>query len=91
VYNTFATFGGDGCIVTWNKDNKAKYRASPKYDHSLTAGAFSDDGKLLAFAIGYDYASGHEGINMNLNSTKLVLRTPSILTEVSKPKQASKR
>ena len=60
-YNTFATFGGDGCITTWNKDFKAKYRASPKYGHPITAADFSDDGKMLCFAIGYDYSGGHEG------------------------------
>jgi hypothetical protein len=27
-YNTFASFGADGTIVTWNKDNKSKLRAS---------------------------------------------------------------
>lgn len=27
-YNTFASYGADGTIVTWNKDNKSKLKAS---------------------------------------------------------------
>ena len=30
-YNTFASFGADGTIVTWNKDNKSKLRASSDF------------------------------------------------------------
>ena len=52
-------------IVTWNKDNKSKYRYSPNYEHPITASDFSDDGKLLAFALGNDYANGEASINMH--------------------------
>ena len=61
AYNTFATYGGDGVIVVWNKDTKSKYRSSKKFPRAFTAADFTEDAKLLAYAIGYDYAKGFEG------------------------------
>jgi hypothetical protein len=43
-YNTFATFGSDGTYVTWNKDNKSKYKVSKKHPSPMTTGDFSWDG-----------------------------------------------
>ena len=48
-------------IITWNKDVKSRYRTSKKFPSPFTAADFSDDGKLLAYAIGYDYSAGAEG------------------------------
>jgi len=59
-YNTFATYGSDGTIVTWNKDTKRKYKISKKFPAPITASSFTDDGKLLAYAIGYDWSKGYE-------------------------------
>ena len=58
LYNTFATFGSEGSIIIWNKDTKAKYKASKKFPAPVTASHFAEDGKLLAYAIGYDWCKG---------------------------------
>ena len=52
-YNTFATYGSDGAIIVWNKDTKSKYKSSKKFPSPFTAASFTEDGKLLAYAIGY--------------------------------------
>ena len=54
-YNTFASYGGDGTIVTWNKDTKSKYRSSEPFPEAIVAADQSEDGQMLAYAIGYDW------------------------------------
>lgn len=61
-YNTLASFGSDGTFATWNKDNKSKYKSSKKFPSPMTAGDFSYDGQFLAYAIGYDWSMGAEGL-----------------------------
>lgn len=85
-YNTFATFGGDCTSVTWNKDTKARYRVSKKFPCPVTSGDFSEDGRLMAFAIGNDYSKGAEGVKQVQYLTKLILRAPIICAEVNKRK-----
>ena len=60
-FNTFASFGGDGTINTWNKDTKSKYRSSKKIPAAIVAADFIDDGSLIAYAAGYDWIKGFEG------------------------------
>ncbi len=57
-YNTFATCGSDGTIIIWNKDSKSKYKSSKKFPCPFTASCFTEDGKLLAYAVGYDWSKG---------------------------------
>lgn len=65
-YNTFATYGSEGTIIIWNKDTKSKYKASKKFPGPLTAASFTEDGTLLAYAIGYDWNLGAEGSKQNI-------------------------
>lgn len=60
-HNTFASYGSDGVYVTWNKDTKSKYKSSKKFPSPITACDMSDDGTMIAFAIGYDWSRGAEG------------------------------
>ena len=60
-YNTFATYGSEGAIIVWNKDTKSKYKSSKRFPASFTSASFTEDGKLLAYAIGYDWSKGYEG------------------------------
>lgn len=83
-YNTFASFGADGTIVTWNKDNKSKLRASSDFGQPIVCADFSEDGSFLAYAIGYDWSKGAEGLKEKPYVNKLFLRTPDIGSEVFK-------
>lgn len=85
-YNTFATYGSDGVIVIWNKDTKSKYRSSKKFPGAFTAADFTDDGKLLAYAIGYDWAKGFEAQRNQQPSQQIFCRSPKIDEEVFKRK-----
>ena len=48
--------------MTWNKDTKSKYRASEPFPEPIVAADFNEDGTLLAYAIGYDWHKGAEGM-----------------------------
>mmetsp|Transcript_3342 Transcript_3342/g.5569 ORF Transcript_3342/g.5569 Transcript_3342/m.5569 type:complete len:322 (-) Transcript_3342:58-1023(-) len=58
-FNTFATVGGDGNFVVWNKDTKSRYKSSKQVDTMpMTRACFSDDGEFLVFAVGEDWSKG---------------------------------
>jgi len=84
-YNTFATFGSDGMLIVWNKDSKSKYKSSKKFPAPQTAAAFTEDGKLLAYAIGYDWTKGFETTKTQQFPTKIFVRSPDVKEEVYKP------
>ena len=91
AYNTFVTIGSDGHFFTWNKDTKSKYKSSKKFPGPLTACDFSDDGKMMVYAIGYDWSKGAEGAKQQQYQTTVILRTPDVKAEVSKPSQTTNR
>ena len=84
-YNTFATYGSDGAIIVWNKDTKSKYKSSKKFPAPFTSAAFTEDGKLLAYAIGYDWSMGFEYWKTQPVPTKIFIRSPDVKEEVFKP------
>jgi mRNA export factor len=84
TYNSFASFGSDGFIVTWNKDNKSKLRSSHDFGQPIICADFSEDGTFLAYATGYDWSKGAEGTKEKLFVNKLFVRTPDIKIEVYK-------
>jgi len=73
-HNTFATVGGDGTYIIWNKDTKARYRQSPVAKQSMTAVCFSEDASILVFAVGEDYNKGHQYAQSRPNNVKLYCR-----------------
>ena len=88
THNTFATYGSEGTIIIWNKDTKAKYKASKKFPAPFTAAHFTEDGKLLAYAIGYDWSKGHGGQRTSQGQpymNQIFVRSPKISEEVMKP------
>ena len=94
LYNTFATYGSDGHYVIWNKDTKSKYKSSKKFPSAFTSATFSDDGKLLAYAVGYDWSKGVEGqrgMNGQPYQTAVFVRSPDVKEEVFKSKTQGKR
>jgi len=60
---TFATAGGDGTFVFWDKDNRAKLKTFQSCKYPITAVRFSTQGDLFAYAVGYDWSKGHENNN----------------------------
>ena len=85
-YETFASFGADGTISTWNKDKKSRLRGSGNFGQPIVCADFSEDGTFLAYAIGYDWSKGAEGQKEKPFFNKLFLRTPDINSEVSNGK-----
>jgi cell cycle arrest protein BUB3 len=55
---TFATGGCDGTVVTWDGMNKKKLAALPKFETSIAALAFNNDGSKLAIASSYTFEEG---------------------------------
>jgi mRNA export factor len=83
-YNTLISLGSDGHFYTWNKDLKSKYKSSKKFPSPMTAGDFSEDGSLIAYAVGYDWSMGAEALKQRKYETLLYIRTPDIPSEVYK-------
>lgn len=61
VSGVFLTAGGDGTIVIWDKDTKSRVRGFNSVNYPVTAAKFSTQGDLMAYAVGYDWAKGHDG------------------------------
>lgn len=60
AFGTFATAGGDGTFVFWDKDNKQRLKAFNKMPGPITATAFNPIGNMFAYAVSYDWQRGHE-------------------------------
>jgi len=60
VYGTFATGGCDGIVNIWDGDNKKRLCLLGPYPTSISALAFSNDGKTLAIASSYTYEQGEK-------------------------------
>eukprot|EP00171_Calliarthron_tuberculosum_P010947 IDg10947t1 len=57
-FGTFATAGSDGGFNFWDKDNKHRLKQFSRLNQPITAGAFSHDGSIYAYAVGYDWSKG---------------------------------
>lgn len=57
-YGTFATCGSDGGFNFWDKDNKHRLKQFNRLNQPITASAFSHDGSIFAYAVGYDWSKG---------------------------------
>ncbi|KAJ2785776.1 RNA export factor gle2 [Coemansia javaensis] len=69
VYGTFATASNDGSFVFWDKDSKHRIAAHTDIGGPVISSAFSGDGKLFAYAIGYDWSQGYMGNTSNVKNT----------------------
>lgn len=70
-YGTFATAGSDGGFNFWDKDNRHRLKQFQRMNQPITATAFSMDGSIFAYAVGYDWSKGIE--HHDPNSRKYVL------------------
>ncbi len=74
--NTYFTAGGDGCVNIWDIPARNKQAYWTCTNAPITAAKYSPNGKLLAYAYGYDYAKGIEGSQtikpkLHIHSTQL--------------------
>ncbi len=56
---TISTAGSDGCFFFWDLIAHQRLAMFPKRESAITATAFNRDGKVFAYAIGYDWAKGY--------------------------------
>ncbi|KAL8722136.1 MAG: hypothetical protein Q9225_001329 [Loekoesia sp. 1 TL-2023] len=61
VHGTFASGGGDGFVALWDGVAKRRIRQYQRYASSVSAVAFSGDGKYLAVAVSPGFEDGKEG------------------------------
>lgn len=60
--DVFITGGSDGLVTFWHKGNRTRLGELQRHPSPIIATSFSPDGKLLAYAAGYDW---HKGIEYN--------------------------
>ncbi|KAJ1799836.1 RNA export factor gle2 [Coemansia sp. RSA 2399] len=84
IYGTFVTGANDGSFTSWDKDSRHKLKTYAKLGSPILSTAFSGDGKLFAYAIGYDWAQGYKG---NVGTIKNTIKLHAVLDEDVKPKQ----
>jgi len=66
VCGTFLTCGGDGTVGYWDKDNRQRLKEFNSCNNAVTCARFSAQGDMMAYAVGYDWAKGHQGHTANL-------------------------
>lgn len=59
-HGTFATAGSDGNFTFWDKGKRQRLARFNSCYYPITAGKFSADGGLYAYAVSYDWSQGHE-------------------------------
>ena len=66
-YNTFLTAGGDGTIIWWDKDARARLVARDKFKGTspVVTAKFSPHGDALFYILSYDWSQGAEGYPKN--------------------------
>ena len=57
-FGTFATFGSDGVVNFWDKDNKQRLKGFSAIQRTIPCAAFSEQGNLFAYASSYDWSKG---------------------------------
>lgn len=62
LHGTFASGGGDGVVALWDGVAKRRIRQYPKYASSVSALAFSADGRFLAVAVSPGFEDGKDEI-----------------------------
>lgn len=87
-HGTFATAGGDGGFNFWDKDNKQRLKQFQRVNQPITATAFSSDGNIFAYAVGYDWSKG--AANNDRNNQKYILLHGVQQSEVRGKKSNSK-
>merc|ERR1719382_153403 len=69
---TFATGGGDGVFVFWDKENRQRLKQFTSTNYPITAGKFNAPGDMFAYASSYDWSKGHEGNHPSLPKSIMI-------------------
>ena len=80
TYNTFATAGCDGAVVTWDGLAKKKLSVLPEFPQGISSVAYSPDGMTLAIAVSYTFEEGDKYGDLDEHSRpkdELYLKTMS--------------
>ncbi|XP_022223006.2 protein Rae1 [Drosophila obscura] len=74
THQTLATGGSDGIYHFWDREKQQKLYTSTTMDQPITKCAISAEGHMFAYALGYDWAKGHENVDP-LKEPQICLRT----------------
>lgn len=88
-HGTFATAGGDGGFNFWDKDNKHRLKQFQRMNQPITATAFSTDGNIFAYAVGYDWSKGAAHHNPGTDRKYILLHSVQ-LAEVKGKRNSNK-
>ncbi|KAI8326501.1 WD40 repeat-like protein [Martensiomyces pterosporus] len=82
-FGTFVTAGSDGSFVFWDKDARQKLKSYTGVGGPILSTAFNGDGKILAYAIGYDWSKGYQH---NTDSVKNTILLHAVAEDDVKPR-----
>jgi len=85
----FATAGSDGTVHIWDKDARSRLKAFPSLNSPVTAGVFSPDGRLYAYATGYDWSKGY--LSGATTPRDVIIRVHSVTPEEVRLKPPTRR
>jgi len=88
-HGTFATAGGDGAYVFWDKKNRHRLNQSNAAQCPISAAKFSAKGDRFAYAASYDWSRAHDAEMMKLPNQVLVHQVQKKDVE-ARPKPAKK-
>ncbi|XP_017053730.1 protein Rae1 [Drosophila ficusphila] len=74
VTKSMVTVGSDGTYSFWDCELPSKLKKSHVFDQPITKCSISDDGQILAYALGYDWAQGYENFDPK-KSPQIFLRS----------------
>jgi len=80
---TFATAGGDGNFIYWDKENRQRLKQFQSCYYPITTAKFNATGDLYAYAVSYDWSRGHE---FNLPTLPKSIMIHKVLEDQVKPK-----
>lgn len=82
-YGTFATAGGDGNFVAWDKDNKQRLKNFQRLETSITKCAFNRDTTIFAYVMSYDW---HKGFNCTEKDIPSQIYLKAVTDDMIRPK-----
>ena len=74
TFNTFATYGQDGCYFFWNKDTKSKLKSTKAAPWPVTAADYLENATMFAYSFGYDWGKGAEEAKKQQYPVKIYIR-----------------